>query len=111
MEYEKNFEWDVYFFDRGIPDAIGFFNFDGLNAPKEILDACTLYPYDQHVFIVPPWEEIYQSDNVRNYSYEDAVKQHIGIVKAYKELGYQIIILPKVTIKERVDFILNNYID
>jgi predicted ATPase len=42
------------FFDRGIPDVIGYLNLLGLCAPEPVRQAAVDCRYNRHVFIAPP---------------------------------------------------------
>jgi predicted ATPase len=56
---------------------------------------------------MPPWEEIYISDNERYENFEQALAIHNHLEKTYKKLNYSIIEVPIGSINERTDFILN----
>ena len=63
--------------------------------------------YD-NVFILPPWREIYSTDNERRENINEAALIFDEIKKAYQSLNYKPIIVPKISIEERATFILNN---
>jgi predicted ATPase len=92
------------FFDRGLIDAsVALRRLTGepvFNAVKRS------HRYHQRVFLVPPWPEIYVTDNERRHSLDAGVAEHRRLVDAYPMLGYEVMILPKVTITERADFVL-----
>ena len=69
------------------------------------MNICTNNRYDT-VFILPPWEEIYVSDNERLETFTEAKKLHRNLMMSYQELGYSPISVPKATIQERISFIL-----
>ena len=56
---------------------------------------------------MPPWEEIYISDNERYENFEQALAIHNHLERTYKKLSYPIIEVPIGTVEERADFILN----
>lgn len=95
----------ICFFDRGIPDAIAFFNSEKKKIPQEYFEAAKNYRYNQKVFIVPPWREIYKNRPTRPQTYNEAVKLNKLIVQTYEQLGYKVIEIPKIDIKERVSFV------
>ena len=68
----KNAAPGINFYDRGIPDVPAYHVFTGDKIPEEFMKACKEYRYDQ-VFFLPPWEEIYESDNERYETYDQAV--------------------------------------
>ena len=95
------------FFDRGIPDIIGYLN--NANQPffDSLINTAENYKYD-FVFILPPWKEIYKTDNERREDFFEAAKLFKAINDAYIRLGYQTIEVPKLTVKERIQFILDH---
>lgn len=99
-------EHEVSFFDRGMPDVLAYMNYFKQPYGKDFTDICEDYKYDK-VFILPPWKEIYVSDNERLETFEEAKKLHENLVHSYQEFGYSPISVPKTTIPERISFILN----
>lgn len=97
----------VIFFDRGIPDVHAYMNYLGTEYPKLYLDKSTSYLYDK-VFMLAPWKEIYQQDNERYESFEQAIELDKFLREAYQEIGYQIIDVPFGAVSERCDFILQS---
>lgn len=93
------------FFDRGLPDVIAYMDYFSTSYPQEFNQACERRPYD-HIFILPPWKEIYQTDNERYESFEQARAIHSYLKKAYLSYGYEPIEVPKTSIEERSKFIL-----
>jgi len=106
IEAHKN-ESDLVFFDRGIPDVHAYLNFLKTDYPEHFVEKSNQYLY-QNIFMLPPWKEIYTSDNERYESFEEAVEIHHYLKKAYQEIGYTIITVPFGTIKERTNFILDS---
>ena len=98
---------EIAFFDRGIPDSLAYFNYRKKKVPEILLEALKNYPYNQHVFIAPPWEEIYFNDPVRTETFSEAQKLHESITDAYKSLGYLIVELPKSTVESRLSAVLD----
>ena len=96
----------VIFFDRGIPDVHGYMNYLGVDYPKQYKEMSERHPYD-HVFMMPPWQKIYISDNERYESFEQSLAIYNHLEKTYKDLNYNIIEVPTGTVSKRVNFILN----
>jgi predicted ATPase len=94
------------FFDRGIPDVIAYMVRDELELPDKYVHALSEYNYNEIVFLTPPWEEIFINDNERKENFEQACDIHQFITDTYSKLGYKTVEIPKLKIKERVDFIL-----
>lgn len=98
---------DIVFFDRGIPDVHGYMNYIGVDYPDVYKEKSLKYRYTT-IFMTPPWQEIYQSDNERYESYEQSLAIHNHLKKTYLELEYSILDVPIGSINERVQFILNS---
>jgi predicted ATPase len=95
----------LVFFDRGIPDVHAYMNYISIDYPNTYITKSNLYRYN-YIFLMPPWEEIYISDNERYENFEQALAIHNHLERTYKELNYTIIEVPIGTIEERVEFIL-----
>lgn len=101
---------NIVFFDRGIPDVSAYLHFGKEKLPENYKQKNKLYIYNS-VFLMPPWEEIYASDNERYENFEQAIAIHNCLEKTYIELGYTPIKVPTATIKERTDFILDHLVN
>ena len=66
-----------------------------------------LKKYDK-VFILMPWKDIYIQDNERYETFEQATEIHEYLIKWYTSFNYELVEVPQSTLKNRVDFILNN---
>ncbi|MFK5957427.1 MAG: ATP-binding protein [Lutibacter sp.] len=106
IESEKKDD-NLVFFDRGIPDVHAYMNYISIDYPKTYLTKSNLYRYN-YIFLMPPWEEIYISDNERYENFEQALAIHNHLERTYKDLNYTIIEVPKGSVNERTNFILNN---
>ena len=60
------------------------------------------------IFILPPWEDIYESDNERYENFEQAQLIHNHLVETYETYGYQLIEVPKDTVEKRIEYILTS---
>jgi predicted ATPase len=89
------------FFDRGIPEWLRFLEPSEPNCQTvaKCRDAST-------VFVAEPWPEIYVCDHERAHSFDRAAKSYVPTIAAYSQLGYETCVLPKVSVQERVAFIL-----
>ena len=52
----------------------------------------------------PP--EIFETDGERRHSLAEASAEYDRLLKTYRELDYETVILPKVSVEERADFVL-----
>lgn len=100
-------EEKTVFIDRGIPDVLAYMDFIGDTYPEKFIKACEKYKYDK-IFLLPPWEEIYTSDNERYESYEEAMRIHDFLVDTYTKYGYQLTEVPKVSVENRYQFIMDH---
>tara|TARA_A100001015_G_scaffold320566_1_gene447413 strand:- start:5599 stop:6126 length:528 start_codon:yes stop_codon:yes gene_type:complete len=94
------------FYDRGIIDSFAYLIKDNINLKEEWITIAKEYKYFNKVFITPPWEEIFHTDQERKEDFITAKKIHSHLIKAYKAFDYKPIIIPKITIQERINFIL-----
>ncbi len=91
----------VLLFDRGIPDIIGYRTLCGLRIPDELTRAAEHNRYNRSVFIAPPWQEIYAKDAERKQDWEEAVATHDMMARVYRDRGYTLVHLPRVSPDER----------
>lgn len=63
----------IVFFDRGILDTICYMEMEDIPVSEELNNLTNAHPYAQKVFILPPWKEIYELDNERKQTWEEAV--------------------------------------
>lgn len=94
------------FFDRGVPDVIGYLRLCDLPVPEHMNKAAALFPYHRRVFIAPPWEEIYRQDRERKQDFAEAIRTYEAIAAVYASLDYELVEIPRVPVEERVRFIL-----
>lgn len=95
------------FFDRGILDTIGYFKLEKIPVPEEMSLKAHEMKYHNNVFILPPWKEIYENDPERKQTLEVAKATFDCMKETYLEYGYNLIEVPKLTIEQRVEFILD----
>ena len=91
-------------FDRSLPDEIAYRDFFNMPVPDTLTNDCKRFSVDM-VFLFPYWEEIYKTDSERIETKEQAKQLDQLIMDAYADLGYDVIVVPKVSIQERVDYI------
>lgn len=98
---------DIVIFDRGIPDNIAYARLFKLNY-EPASHATKLFRYHTNVFILPAWKEIYTTDDEHLMSFDASKKFGDDVCKIYKEHGYHLIEVPRVTPEERAQFIIKN---
>ncbi len=92
------------FFDRSIIDAAVALQYATCQPTSVVLSQCERY--HSRVFLTPPWPEIYIADSERQHGLEDAISEYDRLLTAFSEFGYETIVLPKVGVGERADFVL-----
>ena len=97
---------EIVFIDRGIPDILAYMHYIGDSYPAFFDQACKEHLYAK-VFVLPPWEEIYESDEARYENYEQAKLIFEHLKETYQKYNYELIEVPKSTVEERILFILN----
>ncbi|AOK59796.1 ATPase [Burkholderia ubonensis] len=95
------------FFDRGVPDVIGYLRLSGLAVPAHADAAARRFRYHRRVFIAPPWPDIYTRDAERRQDFAEAVRTYDAMVECYASYGYRLIELPRASVKARVRFVLD----
>jgi len=94
------------FFDRGVLDVTAYLRLSGLPVPQHVVKAAEEFRYNRHVFVAPPWQEIFHPDKERKQDFDEAVRTYDALTSTYKEFGYELIELPRVSVEERVGFVL-----
>lgn len=93
------------FFDRGLVDATAAIQaLTGEPLLATLGQSCRYHP---HVFLTPPWPEIYVQDAERRHDMEAARAEFERLLQAYPSLGYEVSLLPKIGVAARADFVLD----
>jgi predicted ATPase len=96
------------FFDRGLPDLIGYLKHGGHRAPDAWRAASRAYA--SAVFFAPPWREIFVNDPERPQSFAEAQELSVHIRRAYRDCGFHLIDLVKSSVHDRLRQVLQ-YLD
>lgn len=94
------------FFDRGLVDATAAYAHATGSEPPEAQGLGTRY--GRRAFLVPPWPEIYQTDRERQHGFPDAVAEYDRLCVYFPLHGYEVVIVPKAPVPQRVAFILSH---
>jgi predicted ATPase len=97
----------VIFFDRSVIEALVYSQMHNFEMPVWLGQAILNRRYDDPVFVVPPWQDIFVEDEERRHSFDAAVTEYNLLLKAFTEFGYNVCEVPRMANKERVEFILN----
>lgn len=105
----QNAEVDLNFYDRGIPDVLGYLlYYKQRNLIPLFMEKTQQFNYEKKVFILPPWEKIYAKDLERKEPFEEAQKIHKALSLTYTKLNYNLIEVPCASYQERINFILSH---
>lgn len=103
-EYKRYNNKAISLYDRGLPDIIAYASFFNLDLTH--YKACAeKYRYDKTVFLLEPWQDIYVNDEERKMTFTEATTFHNVLIEIYKSLKYELIVIPKASVQERVAFI------
>lgn len=95
------------FFDRGVVDVLGYLRLMGGPAPAHVERAVEAFRYNRRAFVMPPWEEIYKTDRERQQDFAEAVRTCEALAATYAECGYELVEVPRTTVKGRMRFVLD----
>lgn len=98
---------DYLFFDRSFVESLHYvfhYNKKVYEECKNLLISCR---FNQNVFILPPWKEIYKTDSERDQTFEEAVIVHENLYSWYEEAGYNLIYIPEGNLEERSNFVVS----
>lgn len=100
---------EMVFLDRGLPDVLAYMDYIGDTYPESFAETCKKYRYDK-VFLLPPWLDIYATDNERYESFEQAQEIHEALKKTYLKFNYTLVEVPVGKLDHRTEFILDSHI-
>ena len=99
---DESLSW--VFFDRGVIDAAAALQH--LTGEPVVQTLGNTYRYNRRVFLTPPWPEIFVTDQERRHSLAEAIAEYDRLIEVYPSLGYEVCVLPKVSVEDRADFVL-----
>ena len=102
----ESIDEEFIFYDRGIPDTVAYLDYIKSTYPKKFVTACETFQYHR-VFILKLWEAIYEQDNERYETIEEARLIEQFLISTYKKYGYLLETVPFGSVRERTEFILN----
>lgn len=106
FEEAEEHNTDLIFLDRGIPDILAYMHFKDEPYPESFIKASEKYIYD-HVFVLPPWESIFESDNERYENFKQAKEIHGHLIETYSHYDYPLHEVPFGSIVSRADYIID----
>ncbi|MCB1646646.1 MAG: AAA family ATPase [Pseudomonadales bacterium] len=96
----------ICFFDRGIPDAAAYATRFGVD-PTLIETSARQLRYSEPVFVLEPWREIFVQDELRGKTFGEYEHFHQLIIRAYSDLGYSLVMVPRAPVETRAEFIMS----
>ena len=99
----RNFR-EVVFLDRGIPDILAYFKLMDFKVPFKLKEKSKLYQTNYEIIFLLDFVP-YIKDEIRKENQEEALVIHNMLYEFYDSLGYRIIRVPLMSIKERVEYI------
>jgi predicted ATPase len=93
------------FFDRGLPDLIGYLSHGSQSAPDAWRSASR--DYAPVVFFAPPWREIYVNDAERPQTFAEAQDLSTHIRRAYLDCGFRLVELVTGSVADRLGQVMN----
>ncbi len=95
----------LIFFDRGIVDSIAYYRLDDLELPTSLVGLVNARRYDK-VFYLKPLSNIGEDRGPIDET--ERMRLEILTLQAYKDFGYSPIEVPEMSLRKRVDLILEN---
>ena len=95
------------FFDRGVVDSLGLLYEADVISAGDVEAYIKAFPYNKMIFLLPPWPQIYTTDDERDQTFDEAVRVFEHLRDWYVKWGYKPVEVPRVSVDERVIFILN----
>jgi predicted ATPase len=92
------------FFDRGLIDAAAGLQARTAEPALETWGAA--WRFHPQVFLAPPWPEIFENDVERRHGLAEAQSEYERLLRVYPALGYEVVILPKINVPARADFVV-----
>ncbi|WP_337187195.1 AAA family ATPase [Phenylobacterium sp.] len=90
------------FFDRGIIDMWGA---NGTPPSPALREAVRTRRYNETVFVLPPWREIYETDAERRQDWAEAEATFGRILAMLAETGYAPVVVPTGSVAARAEFV------
>ena len=97
-------DWSVY--DRGAVEAIGGVHSIAPMESQALRELLGEYKVEK-VFLLPPWPEIYATDEERDQTAEEAGRVYHLVRSWYVSVGYSPIEVPRATVSQRTQVVLH----
>lgn len=94
------------FFDRSFIEALSCAKALTREIPQEHLDVVRSHRFNGTIFVTSPWQDIFTNDAERKTTLEAAERDYDVNIATYRESGYEPVEVPRLSVEERVQFIL-----
>lgn len=95
------------FFDRCVVESLVYSQMLGVRLSPSVRQAAMECHYDDPIFIVPPWQEIFANDHERRHNLIDAVAEYEALSQTFVEFGYKVCVIPRMAVEDRIGFIFD----
>jgi predicted ATPase len=96
---------EITFFDRDVLDLVAYDRLTHSPSSAKLQKTVKTLTYNNKVFVIPPWKEIYQGDLERKQTYEEALQGYDNLIQVYIEYGRELIEVPQTSVEERANFV------
>jgi predicted ATPase len=94
------------FFDRSPLEALAMVHEAVATEEADPLAKLNEYRFHSTVFLLPPWQAIYQTDAERDHSFAHAEHVYASLVRWYRLCGYALHEVPRCAVAERAKHVL-----
>ena len=94
------------FFDRSLIEALGMLHEASRPTTFELASMLAFYRFHATVFVLPPWDAIYDTDTERDQSFDEAVDVHARVVRWYRSCGYELDEVRRLPVAQRAAHVL-----
>ncbi|MCL6285378.1 AAA family ATPase [Ruegeria sp. 2012CJ41-6] len=104
MDDMKRARGDLVLFDRCALDALIWFDRTQTPLTQKMRESVLALGYDCHVYLTPPWPEIYENDGDRRHGLRDALAEFDALCDRLPHYGFKTVLVPKGPVSERADW-------
>ena len=94
------------FFDRGIADVVGYLRLSGLPVPVYMMKAAEKFRYHRRFHRAALARDLCAGCRAQA-GLDEAQRTYDAMVETYTEFGYELVELPRVSVEERVGFVVS----
>jgi predicted ATPase len=98
---------NLIFFDRSFLECVSFYRTLKIADANKYDNLIHDLKFHSPIFMTPPWEEIFCQDEERRKSFDNAVGEYEHLFEFFTRQQYKIIEVPKLSVKERCEFVLS----